>query len=910
MKLRKARQASCSALLSLFVLSLASTTSLYAQEASTASSVSEPAAEVVVTGSRIPNAGVQPPPGVTVITGHDLEARGFKNVFDALNTLPQNTGFTQGADFGNTFTPAANTISLRGLGPNHTLVLVDGRRVADYPIAYDGSVNFVNLANIPAVAVERVEILSGGASAIYGSDAIAGVVNIILKDHVQGIDVNAKAGMTQHGGGGNGRFQVSGGHVFDKLTTTFGLEIDRQEPIWSKDRDFMSSTTRLGEKPQNVWARSDLTTGNYIDPSDGCASFAGLFGHGVTPRDTGSGITCGSGKARPAYWTTQTGNQGENLYGRLNYDLNDQTQLFGTVLLGWNRTWNNTRGPTWTSEQATTSYFLNENTGDYESWTRRIAPEEIGGVNRYDRYWRDFSGIVTAGARGDIGSSTWKYEAAYSGSVDTTSDEVPRLLATVDNYFLGPQLGTDSTGVPIFAPDTARFDRPLTPAEFNSVFGHATSHNNSWLNTVTVSANGQLAQLPAGPIGTAAALEWGSQGFSNRPDPAVARGVFFNTGASNPASGSRSRYAAAVEFKVPVLKGLDARIAGRYDEYSFAGRSQGKPTYRAGLEYRPVDMLLLHASYATSFRAPDMNYLFQSKVLGYEASTTDYYRCGLVGGPLATCPYANVAPGANFIQGGSTKLGFEKGRSFDYGVTFTPVENIQLSVDYWNIRIDDEVALLDADLVLRTEAACRLGGLDPNSSQCTDALSRVVRNPPNAVLNPNAITDLIINPINASFERSAGLDIEAHAKWRIAPVGDFTWSALWTRVMSHYFKQFPGDRPLDLLRSFDNPNGNFDFPNKLATSLTWSLRNWSSTVEVDRYGSIINQAETAYLTPVAFVNLSAQYQFGNAAVQVIVHNLFDTFKQDTSGGWPYYPVGYYLPYGREGWLEFSYHFGS
>jgi len=186
-----ARAASCSGLLSLsFVLALSLTTALRAQETSASSSGSEPAAEVVVTGSRIPNAAGPPPPGVTVITGQDLEDRGFKNVFDALNTLPQNTGFTQGADFGNTFTPAANTISLRGLGPNHTLVLVDGRRVADYPVAYDGSVNFVNLANIPAVAVERVEVLSGGDSAIYGSDAVAGVVNIILKDHVQGLDIN------------------------------------------------------------------------------------------------------------------------------------------------------------------------------------------------------------------------------------------------------------------------------------------------------------------------------------------------------------------------------------------------------------------------------------------------------------------------------------------------------------------------------------------------------------------------------------------------------------------------------------------------------------------------------------------------------------------------------------------------
>ena len=911
MKIRKDRVASCLALLSVSL-----TTTPHAQEIPLNHSDSEAAAaEVVVTGSRIPNVGSQAPADVTIITGQDLEDRGFKNVFDALNTLPQNTGFTQGADFGNTFTPAANTISLRGLGANHTLILIDGRRVADYPVAYDGSVNFVNLANIPSAAIDRIEILQGGASAIYGSDAVAGVVNVILKDHAQGLDVNVKAGMTQHGGGGNSRLQLAGGQTFDKLTATFAIEVSRIEPIWSENRDFMNSNTLAGEAPPVVWGRQDLTTGNYInfpdgDPANGCGSFTRIFSHSVAPYDTGSGSYCGSGKARPTYWTTQAGNQSENAYGKVKYELNDHTQLFGDVLLGWDHIWNNTRGPTWISDQGGAGYFLNQNTGDYEEWTRRFAPEEIGGVDNYNRYWNEFSAITTAGVRGDIGSSKWKYEAAYSGSVYTSRDEQPHLLAGIDSYFLGPQLGVDSSGVPIYAPDPTRFNQPLTGTQFNTLFGHSTARNASWLNTVSLSANGELAQLPAGPIGTATVVEWGSQGFTNRPDPAISQGVFFNTAASNEASGSRSRYAAAAEFKVPLLAGLDAKLAARYDEYSFSGRSEGKPTWNAGLDYRPVDQVRLHASYATSFRAPDMNYIYQSKVLGYYASTTDYYRCALAGGPLASCPYANLSPGANFVQAGSRNLGFENGRSFDAGVVLTPLENIELSVDYWNIRIDDEVTLLDADQLLRTEAACRLGTLNPSSPDCVDALGRVQRNPANAVLNPNAIVNILINPINASFERTDGLDIGARFKWHGGWVGDFAWTANFTRVMSHYYQQFAGGTPLDLVSSFDNPNGDSDFPNKLTTTLTWSLRDVSSTVEADRYGSIINQAQTAYLTPTTIVNWSAQYRFGNATVGVIIHNLFDTIKQDPSAGWPYYPVGYYSPYGREGWLEFSYHFGG
>jgi iron complex outermembrane recepter protein len=902
----KARQAGY-----LAVLTFALVTGAYAQETPALRADSEAEAEVVVTGSRIPSGGNIAPPGVITISGQDLEDRGFKDVFDALNTLPANTGFTQGADFGNTFTPAANTISLRGLGPNHTLVLVDGRRVADYPIAYDGSVNFVNLANIPAAAIDRIEVLSGGASAIYGSDAIAGVVNIILKDHTDGVDVNVKAGMTQHGGGGNGRLQIVGGHTWDKLSAMFAVEIDRTEPIWSENRDFMSSSGSLTGSTFTAWARQDLTTGNYIDPSDGCASFAPLFQHSVVLRDSGgSGTYCASGKTRATYWTTQTGNQGENLYGRIRYELNEHAQIFGDLLLGWNSTWNNTRGPIWQSDLGGAGYFLNQNTGDYEEWNRRLAPEEIGGVDRYDRYWRDFSAISSIGVRGDIGSSKWKYEAVYSGSYYLDREERPYMLAGVDSFFLGPQLGVDSTGVSIYAPDATRFNQPVTPAQFNTLLGHADNKNDSWLQTVSLSASGELVQLPAGPLGMAGEVEWGNQGFGNHPDARINQGVFFNAAATTVATGSRSRYAAALEFKVPILKGLEARVAGRFDDYSFAGRSEGKPTYNVNLEYRPVDPVKLHASYATSFRAPDMNYIFQSKLRGYEASTTDYYRCGVLGAPLDSCPYANASPGANFIQSGSGNLGFENGRSFDYGVAFTPIENIELSADYWNIRIDDEVTLLDADLLLRTEAACRLGTLNATSSQCVDALNRVERNPPNAILNPNAITNLLISPINASFERTDGMDFGAKVRWHLDGIGNFSWVTNYTKVMSHYYEQFAGNPPLDLLRSFDNPNGDSDFPDKLTTTLTWSLRNLSATAEVDRYGSIINQAQTAFLTPTAIANISAQYSFGNATVAVIVHNLFDTIKKDPSAGWPYYPVGYYLPYGREGWLEFSYHFGG
>ena len=878
---------------------------------SIAHAADEDVAEVVVTGTRIRQPVDAGTTSVTVITGDQIESQGYRNVFDALNNLPQNTGFTQGADFGNTFTPAANAISLRGLGPNHTLVLFNGRRIADYPIAYDGSVNFVDLASVSSAAIDRIEILNGGASAIYGSDAIAGVVNVILKDHTNGVDVNAKIGTTDRGGGNNARFQAVGGDTFGKLSGIFALEVNRENPIWSRDRSFMSSYTAHGAKPQSVWYRQNVDTGDYIDPTDNCAALAGNFSGTVAPRVTSSGTVCASRLAGPTYWTVKTGDQSENLYGKLKYELNEHTQLFADAAAGWHKIQNNTRGPNWTSLLATSSYFFNQNTQANESWMRRIAPEEIGGIDLYDRYWHSTNAFATAGIQGDIGETGWAYEAAYRASFTESKDQRPRLLAGVDSFFLGPQLGQTADGTPIYAPDANAFAQRLTPAQVQSIVGHSESKDTSWLQTASVSANGDVIQLPAGPLQAALLAEWGTQGFSNMADPLVNEGAFFNTAPAPKISGSRQRYATAAELNIPIIQHLNAHLAARWDHYSFADRDNSKPTYNAGIEFQPITSLKLRANYATSFRAPDMNYIFQSRQKGYEASSTDYYRCRLANAPVSNCEFAQVSPGANFLQDGNKNLRFENGRSFGYGLTWSPSEHISLSADYWNIRIDNLVTVLDYDTLLRVEADCRTGVLDVNSAQCADALTRVQRNPPNAIFNPNGIIQLLLNPINAAEEHTDGVDLASRVKWSLGKFGDFAWNIDYTKTIKHRYKQVAGDPELDLLHSLENPNADNDFPDKLITAVNWSLGKWASQVTVTRYGSIINQAQTGYLTPTSLANLSVSYRFIEAgSVSLIVNNVFDTIKSDPSAGWPFYPVGYYLPYGRQEWLEFTYHFGG
>ncbi|HEY9102672.1 TonB-dependent receptor domain-containing protein [Chitinimonas sp.] len=868
----------------------------------------EPAADkVVITGSRIARASQEGPTSVTVITAEQIEKQGYKNVFDALSGQTQNTGFTQGADFGNTFTPAANAISLRGLGPNHTLILVNGRRLADYPIAYEGGTNFVNLANIPSALIDRIEILNGGASAIYGSDAIAGVVNIVLKKHASGLDLNLKAGTTERGGGANQRLQLSGGSDFDKLSLIYGLEVSQRDPIWSRQRDFMADTTLHGANPTSIWSRRNLDTGRYVDPGDSCNILASAF-EGSVKKFTGkSGSYCASGRASPDYWTTQTGNESQNGYLGLNYTLDAHTTLFGDVAVGLNRTKNNTRGPSWTSDLAGNGYIYNQNTQAYEVWSRRFAPEEIGSAERFNRQWKDRATSLSAGVRGDIDGTTWGYEAAYSASSYISTDRRQRLLAGIDSFYLGPKLGVDSDGVAIYAPDPARFNRALTPAEFNSLVAPSESRNKAWTQTLSLSANGELLDLPAGALKLATLLEAGSQGFSNKPDPQLGQGIYYNTAGAQDVSGKRSRYAAGAEFNIPLLKQLNATLAGRYDNYEFAGRNDSKFTYNAGLEYRPSSSLLLRSNYATSFRAPDMNYIFAAETRGYYSSSTDYYRCKLAGQPLDNCEFKDMSPGANYVQTGSKDLKSENGKSFGYGLVWSPSRSFDASIDYWHIAINDLVTNLDSDTILRDEADCRTGAKDPNSVLCLDALARVHRNPANAVLNPNVIREVMVNPINAASERTTGIDLTARYRWKWDSLGDFALSGNYTKVLSHRYRQFEKDPYTDYLNSLDNT----DWPSKFTGSLSWSKADWASTLQVTRYGSIPNGAQTARLTPYALANVSASYKINQrASVSVIVNNVFDKVREDLSGGWPFYPVGNYSPHGRQGWVEFNYHFGA
>lgn len=198
--------------------------------------------KVVVTGSLIPQTQVETFVPVTIISAEDIQARGFNNVAEVLQKSSFATGGVQNNQSSASFTQGAETLSLFGLPSGYVKYLIDGRPMANYPALYNGSDVFNNISGIPVELVERIEILPGGQSSLYGSDAIAGVVNIILKKNIDGAIVTGRIGGYDEGGGRSGRISFSDTfHSADnRWNTLLGIQAEKTDPVWGHQRDLTS----------------------------------------------------------------------------------------------------------------------------------------------------------------------------------------------------------------------------------------------------------------------------------------------------------------------------------------------------------------------------------------------------------------------------------------------------------------------------------------------------------------------------------------------------------------------------------------------------------------------------------------------------------------------------------------------
>lgn len=880
---------------------------------------------VQVTGSRIPRAQVEGPAPVTVMTAEDIRANGFVSVPDVLRAMTQNGGETQsqqslsGADF----SPGAQQVDLRGLGPNHTLVLVNGRRIADFPMPFKGRSNFTDISNIPLGMVDRIEVLTGSASAVYGSDAISGVVNFILKRQFDGVQADYRYGNTDRGGAESHKLSLAGGFGHGALDAVFGLELLDQTPLWARDREIQDSTKDAPTATSQLARRAFLRT--YLEPSEDyeeyyadpgeatCQSLAHL-NDGTTyyAYRRSWGYFCGSDEAI-GYGTVISKRRGANLYGSATYRIGEQAELFADLQAGYHelelfrdvRSWAY-MAPDGNEE----GYFYNEASGLVEYWQRQFSPEEMGGLRTgMVRNTQKTFGL-TAGFKG-VFAGDWNYELAASHSQYKSTISWPQIVsATANRLMLGPQTGThtyvDDSGnaitVPSFDADPQRLYTPLTRAEYDSIFARTVYHPESRSDTLSLTLNqAELFTLPGGAAGFAAVAEFGRQSYDLKPDP-LALEYYYYSWRDSAGKGSRNRWALAGEMRLPLLERLSLSIAARQDQYRFAGRDPGKLTYSAGLEWRPLDSLLLRGSYGTGFRAPDLHYVFSGEG-NLESSVTDYYRCATeeAGEAIEDCSFESE--GVIVTRAGNRDLDPETSTSWTAGFVWSPLAGLDFSVDYFDIDMDDVVEDMSLRTIMQNEADCRTGALDPDLPTCQDALARVTR------LSSGKIYGVYTNPVNVSNERTSGVD--ASASFRLPTrLGDFRFAGSHTWVREHLRQQFPGD-PVEDVLAYDS--GFYMPKTKSSASLGYERNAFGITVHGQRLSRIPNYAEDGWTEATYRYNLSTRFDVNDRMrLALSVTNLFDKMppRDPTYTGYPYYDISWFDSLGRSYYLQVTYKFGG
>ena len=911
--------------------------------------------KVVVTGSRIKRAQIEGPSPVTVITAQDIEREGFTTVADALQSITQNTTFGYSGDMVQSgFTPNAQVINLRGFGPGYTLVLIDGRRMAEYPQPYNSTDNFVNVSAIPSGIVDRIEVLTGGASAIYGSDAVAGVVNIITKKNFDGDKLELTGGTTTMGGGDLGKLQWTGGKAGSNWNIIYGLESFNQEPIYGTQRDFIDSSLDSPVEPKPgpslALAAIGLRSGTGLD-NGRLVYFPGeetcdRFGFEIYQSPT-RGLMCGP-RDTDAQKTIQNKTEALSGYFRGQYDFDNGMQAWASLsafdttatsssgVEFWGTSGNRYSGasiaiPALNPATASNGYNLVQ-------LQRVFTADEIGGPGSAVTKFDETQYMYAAGVNGPLFDNRFTWDVTLSGARYDYRADRPRLLArNVHEYFLGSttpvgytRIGASSTLYPIFNLNVDRFfHQPITPEIYRSLTTRVVNEGSSEAQQAIFSLTGDLFSLPAGTVGFAGVLEWAHQEYDLTADPRILPSytgpdyVYNLTGTGG--GGERDRYAMGVELSVPILDSLTAQLAGRYDKYDDVTQVDDAFTYNFGLEWRPVDSLMLRGSYATSFRAPGLHYVFAEQS-GSFAAILDEYACrsgqglGQTTGPR-TYTQCNAAStdrtkyNAFGIRQGNPDLEEEEAKSWTVGFVWDILDNLSATVDYYDIRLENQVGDISSAYILENEANCRLGtsrdgtpfewGMD--SAFCQEMISRVTRTAAPGTVNDLAVTEVVRGPRNRAQLSTKGIDANLRYKLDTDRFGDFGLQLSYTHTLEQKYAEFAEDPVLD----YRDDLSNYEHRSKVRGSVSWDIGDWTTTVYGQRWGSTPNWAETSRLGPFMTYNLTVGKRIlPQLKLTLAVDNVLNnTHKDDpTHTDWPYFNPYLYSPIGRTVYVQAEYKF--
>ena len=617
---------------------------------------------VVVTGSRIARSSdftnAQP---VDIIDRGAIEASGYANLQQLLEKLPSN-GAGAFSTRGNNQDSTANggaSISLRGMGPDATLVLVNGRRVAVSPFAESITNNFVDINSIPVAAIERLEILKDGASALYGSDAVAGVVNIILRKDYEGLELTGSLGQTTESGYDEKNYSAIWGFGGEGSNVTFIFDYFKNSTLKNTDRGYLGTANQTPRGGQD-FRSSRGYPGSFI--VDGTPT--------IDP-------DCPAGSSAPPTCVYDFGiwnllipeAERGGLMMMAHQDIAGGAQLF----LEFAAQHNNSLAqgaPTPLDDGAGLTVPIDHPDNPFTE-ADTISIRRYRTVDAGPRQWHISTDNLraVAGIKGSF-SDAWNYEFAVQRARSETEQSGGRSDGWVRVDYLQQQIDLGN-----YNP----FGGVQNPADVIDAIGTSlVRRGKAELTMYDASITGTLAELSAGAIQMAAGVEYREESVSDVPDEQFQRGLIYGT-ESVSAAGARDITSAYVEVSVPVVEGLEVTGALRYDDYSDFGNTTNP---KLSVRYAPIESLAFRASWGTGFRAPSLAQIG----LGPSQDSrffSDSFGCAQEPAYCASTDYV-------IVFSGNPNLEAEESESVNVGVSWQS-SGFSASLDYYDIVQDNKI---------------------------------------------------------------------------------------------------------------------------------------------------------------------------------------------------------------------------
>ena len=939
--------------------SLALTAPVHAQD-NNATNADEGIEEVIVTGSRIRKDAFTSSTPMDIIDIGEASIQGIANVGELLqrNTTasgsPQVTSATS-SEFVQNGGVGANTLSLRGLGANRTLVLLNGRRAG--PSGTRGGVSSFDLNVLPIATIQRVEILKDGASSIYGSDAVAGVVNIITRKD-DGGTIDGFVSQPTESGGEQTRLSATWGTTFERGSFRITGDYNKQEELARGDRDFFDCGEQLIFDP-NSGARvdtldprtgrprcQDLTwghiwvydyagpTSNVPVPNNGAPStlfqydYDGDLGQYVPPLAAADEA---SDMVAPASWfpvgynelsdgPTNSDHPAQNaeslvpetelitLYLEADYNLTGNLELYSELLLNRRTTKVNSYRQFWTY-QYTNNLFAVQDGWSGAQW---YSPTAITDHNDQE-IEVDYTRFV-AGLRGDLGDTTWSWDATaqYSRSVGDYLDEQIYNDSIADNWGqAGTCVGTVSSvrGAPCvdinwFSPEVMRGN--LTPEEREFLFGVESGNTEYTQWSLDAFVTGELYDLPAGPLSIATGIHYREDEIDDVPGEITLAGNGWGSSAAGRTAGDDKTQAIFVEFDAPLIAdrpgihNFTVNASARYTDVDSYGDDT---TWKIGFNWSITESIRLRANRGTSFRTPALFELFLANETGFPSVRIDPCRnwgsalangtitqtiannCAAdqssIGGPAAgfapTYTGGTISP-TSFSGGGFGTLEAETSTSETIGVIWQPeFADLSVSVDYFDITVRDEVTRLGATNILRECYDSPLGFAGGNTEPLCFLFDRSSVN--------FGVDNVVDNYLNIARQRNRGFDYAVRYNTEVGSLGDLSVEFAATRQLEDVQELFVG-KPEDLNGLVGDPKwvGDMKLTLNRGPLAIFYGANWIGDTDSTRdhgkstvtyrnneYGAILSTDDVVYH------NLSVSYDFDEYGITALlgVSNLTD-----------------------------------